>query len=237
MRLLPAPRSVLLLTPFFVIPGCQDPVANLDTDGAFLRRPGERPHGVTMGAGPLLPPTPGASLDMAAVVIKAQGPQKPVREQVVTSRVEKTGEQAHITLETRRNGTITRREVYESGAEGLSMTAAGLGDSVTLSPPLPLVRYPVTEGDVASWSGVLKIRGISAPGTAYSRVSGQDMVPDGDRQVGAYRVDTIIETTVRGRLVPFMTTRWFAPGVGIAHQLNYGRDAITRRVLVRRRVP
>jgi hypothetical protein len=237
MRLPLYRRGVLLLMPLFIIPGCHDPVANLDTDKAFLRQPGDPLQGVAIGSGPLLPAIKGATFDMGVLVTNAQGPQKPLREQIVVAGVKKAGEQTRVTLETRRNGKVTRREVFVSDAEGLKMAAAGLGDSVSITPPLPLIRYPVKEGDVISWNGILKFRGTSAPGTAYSRVSGQDMVRDGKRQVGAYRVDTLIETTIAGRLVPFMTTRWFAPSVGIAHQWNYGSDAFIERILIARRVP
>jgi hypothetical protein len=230
-------RGIFMLTPFVVIPGCHDPVNNLDTDGAFIRQPGEFDRAAKIGSGPLLPPIRGASLDMAVVSIDAKGVQRPIREQVITSGVAKAGEQTRLTLETHQNGKITRKEAYLSDAEGLKMTAAGLGDGVSLRPPLPLVRYPVREGDVVSWSGVLKFRGASAPGTASSRISGQEIAPGGGEKMEAYRVDTIIQTTIQGRQTPFFTTRWLAPGVGIVHQRNYGSEVWTERTLIRHRIP
>jgi hypothetical protein len=91
---------------------------------------------------------------------------------------------------------------------------------VSFAPPLPLIRYPIQNGDTLTWSGILKTRAGSVPGNAYSRVSGQDTTTTGIGDVGTYRVDTVIQTTVQGRLTPFQTRRWFAPGIGIVRQWN-----------------
>jgi len=120
-------------------------------------------------------------------------------------------------------------------------TSSGINGSVSFAPPLPLIHYPIQDGDTLTWSGVLKTRVGSVPGNAYSRVSGQDMTMTGVGEVGTYRVDTVIQTTVQGRLTPFQTRRWFAPGIGIVRQWNQqainGNSVLIDRTLRKRTGP
>jgi hypothetical protein len=245
MRLSVLPCSVVLLTPFVIImPGCGDPVESLEMDQAFLRRPGEKPAGVKMGSGPLIPTTKGTTFEMVLTPLARDDKDLPrlSPEQIAVTRVEQAAGQTRVTLQTQQNARGTRQEVYLSGSEGLEMAATvGANGGVTFVPPLPLVRYPIQNGDTLTWSGVLKTRAGSAPGNAYSRVSGQDVTPTGIGEFGTYRVDTVIQTTVQGRLTPFQTRRWFAPGIGIVRQWNQqainGESVLIDRRLRRRTMP
>ena len=222
-------KRLLLCVPLAFFPaliGCNtDHAENKGTDNAYIRAPGDKAGDVTLADGPLFPVTSNNQWTWTVVTHRRSRVGTSIRDEVIKQETEQVvqldGGAGKVILETRKNGKPFRQEVFAVTGATLLLDAAGLGEKVTMQPPLPLLTLPPTEGQSMSWTGLLRYQNVSVPGTAYSRVSGKDKVETGAGTFGAWRVETMIGTTVQGQQVSFPMTRWFAPGKGMVRQKLY----------------
>ena len=209
------------------IAGCKEPVENRATDNAYLRVPGAEPSPLPMKAGDAMPLKAGASWRMQL----RQG-DKVAEETEVVSALKPAGDGENITIETRVGNRPVRQEVLRRTSDALQMAAAGFSEKVILNPPLPLYRIPMTIGSALPWNGVLQFRGANAPGTGCSRISGAESVVTPAGKFNAYRVDTVINTTIQGHPASFRVTRWLAPGVGqVRQRTRVGASEVEKTLL------
>lgn len=202
---------------------------NEGSDNSFIREPGAKPPDVTMRKGPLLPLTPGTRWVMDLKSGIRQGSEEVA---VIEAKVPGNGKPAQATLEQRQRGKVYRQEIFALDDKALTMVAAGSPeDRMSMNPPIPLAKFPLQPGTYARWSGVLRMRSVSAPATALSRVAGVELVKTPAGTFGAYRINSVIHTTVEDKPVSFHTTRWIAPGVGIVKQkLLVGKDILVKEL-------
>ena len=205
---------------------CKDHVENQATDNAYLRLPGEAPAPLDTSKGPLFPVTPGYRWTLAVKSDTQAG-----TEETSVGGVRVVDGVPGTVLEMRQNGKTYRQEVYHADTKGVSLLQAGMSEMMTMSPPIPLLQMPIKEGEVLPWNGVLHFQTTSAPGTALSRVSGQETIKTPAGEFKTYRLDTVIITTVSGQQVSFPATRWLAPGVGVVKQkLLAGRTLVVKEL-------
>lgn len=132
------------------------------------------------------------------------------------------------------NSSTVRQEVYSVTGKGLFLLAAGgKAGQMTMSPPLQIIAYPPKEGGTIQWSGVLHYKNATVPASSLSRISGVQTVKNKaiPKGIAAYRVDTIISTTLNTGQVNFPTTRWLAPGIGMVRQKLIAGDQLVVKEL------
>ena len=225
MRLPPDLRRACLLAVVvsaFMVPlgGCMDPVENRATDNQYLRAPGEKPAHMEVPDKPVFPLSQGSRWEMAL-----RSGDKMGTEIVDANGTEQVGGRTGTVMEQRQNGDVYRQEIYAVDPKGVWLLAAVTKDKaknklekMTMNPPIALIHLPIKEGEFTPWEGVLNYQNTSAPGTALSRIGSPEKVKTLAGSFVAYRIDTIITTTIQGKQVSFPTTRWVAPGVGIIKQ-------------------
>jgi hypothetical protein len=121
-------------------------------------------------------------------------------------------------LETIDGKTMARLEAIiggnVAGTEHLSSNDQGIFrnryNGVEVSPPVCLLKYPITEG--ASWETVAKIGDQQLTFTGREGPKESVQVPAGTYQT----VTAIVQTTVNGMKIS--TTYWFAANVGVVKQ-------------------
>ena len=239
--------------------GRENAVEDKGTDTAFLRYPDGTqgaatpdPNAPELASGPLFPVGVGSHWEMqtrqgmvqansavSGVQMNRQGSEKiTVAQKVMVG--EQSGALFNITAtgSTNQKAGGTRQETYAVKPDGLFLLAAGSTTGhMTMSPPLPLVAYPPKEGQPLQWSGVLHYKDQTVPAASVSRVSRVQIikVPGIPKGVAAYRVDTVISTTLLqnglSQQVSFPTTRWLAPGIGMVQQKLIAGDQVVVKQL------
>ena len=117
--------------------------------------------------------------------------------------------------------TVHRRETYLVTKGGIYLVeSGGNGDTVRLSPPMPLVKVGVPAGKRYIWEGKITIGGQTAPARAYGRIFEKREVQVGGQRRDAYRVDTVLSFPTRQRQEYLPSTRYFAPDVGVVRQTS-----------------
>lgn len=218
--------------------GCSREHAHDDgSDESFIRVPGTAST-LSMPSGELLPLQTGARWSMTTrTASRSQNRDVSGAEEIVITGKQAAPAPEGVIMDMRRNGKSYRQEIFLAKSDGLYMSAAGSADKMTITPPLPLVKYPVTDGQTAVWNGILRFKGTAAPGTSYSRVSARETVKTPAGSFPTYRIDTVITTTVEGRQVSFPSTRWLSPRVGIVRQVTRAGDTRMIKELKSYQVP
>ena len=215
-----------------LVAGCKEPVDNLATDNAYIRVPGAVPTPFAMETGPLMPLKAGATWEVQLKQDERLGRETDI---VSTLRSDKSDKGfTDAIVETRVQGRPVRQEIFRMAGDETLMVAAGFSEKVTLSPPLPLYKEPVIVGAALPWAGVLQFRGVSAPGTGCSRITGRESVqtPARPSPFPTYRLDTVINTTIQNHPASFRIVRWLAPGVGIVRQrTSIGATGVEKTLL------
>ncbi|GAB4466636.1 MAG: hypothetical protein OHK0029_38120 [Armatimonadaceae bacterium] len=221
-------------------------LASTGTDDNFIRTPGEQPKAVEMPKGPLLPLSSGHRWTYA---VETNDPRKwndtPARKSIEELRIggnRKVGDTSGVAVQIFQNGKLFREEVFRLDKEGLFLTAAGINnargtmDTLSISPGgIPLVRFPIQPGDALSWDGIMRLssRALSAPGTSFSRVSAIETVETPAGKFPAYKIETLITTTIDRQQIELYSARWFSPGVGLVRQRILTGPQEIRKVLIK----
>lgn len=244
----PALCAVSLL---IVLSGCKaEHLESSGVDDAFLRLPNEKSTETPIAGGPLILTTTGAQwtyltqTEIRSRDVTQAATPKMGQEQVVVSGQKTIGKSTGTAFQVFQNGKAFREEVLRLDDQGLSLVAAGIssgssaGDTMTITPGIPLVEFPIREGATTSWEGILRLtkNNVQAPGYAHSRVSGRETIElklkSGVKKVEAYKVETMISTTVNRRPIYLYTARWFTPGMGMVRQIVIsGTQVITKQLV------
>jgi hypothetical protein len=215
--------------------GCKaEHLESTGTDDAYIRPPEAKATPLAAGSGPLWPLTPGNRWDFVVATAARDGKTAPVqgKETLIVLGPRTVGKGSGVAVQVLQNGKAFREEVLRLDDNGLSLVAAGIASvtgndtmSITSNEPggpqgIPLVQLPVVPGAVARWDGILKLlkKNVAAPGTSHSRVSALEKVKTPAGEYNAYRVETMIQTTVEGQQIFLYTIRWITPGIGLVRQ-------------------
>ncbi|MDX1933062.1 MAG: hypothetical protein SFU56_10695 [Capsulimonadales bacterium] len=198
--------------------GCENEIRPSGPDIAIL----ESPSGTAMTAtldNPLLSLKKGNFWEMMAYRQNVGSSEVTVtRDRYVVHGPITVGGIAATEIRILRNGKTWRREVYRMNGPVLELVAAQDENSELMrySPPVPLFKYPVREGDYLNWAGTFTIRGETLAARALSRISGQETVQTPAAVFKTLRVDTMI--ALGDGQIKFPSARWFAPGVGFVRR-------------------
>ena len=123
-------------------------------------------------------------------------------------------------IDINREGSPWRKEFYVSTPAGVFLDAMKDETSplMTMDSSVPLIRFPLHEGDEYSWRGTILLSGKRVPATAYSRLSQFQVLTLHGGRFKSCRIDTIISLVLQGRDVRFPSVRWFAPQVGFVQR-------------------
>lgn len=218
----------------FCFTGCKsEQVESTGTDDSFIRLPGQKVEPISVNS-PLWPLTVGNRWVYNVSTANKDGKTPPVlgRETLVVLGPKTVGQGSGIAVQVLQNDKPFREEVLRLDDTGLSLVAAGIASgnstdtmSITSNEPqkqmgIPLVRFPATPGQVARWDGILTLnkKKIAAPGTSHSRVSAVEKIKTPAGEFNAFRIETMIQTTVERQQIFLFTIRWLAPGVGMVRQ-------------------
>ena len=125
---------------------------------------------------------------------------------IIASNIQSGPERQAVELESVVNGKVTATEFVGKSSEGLFRLRM---NGIDITPPLQLLRIPVTKGD--SWS--------SASTNAGEPMNAQSFVDLQQVSVPAGIFDAVLVTTeaktAEGKIV---NKQWFAPGIGPVKQ-------------------
>jgi len=198
-------RPALLLT-LLVMVGCKDVRIDSGSDSKFLHTPEALFAPLPAPEKTLLPQGVGSHW-----TYRLTGAETGTEEQLLTER----RADGTVKIEGRRVGRPVHVEFYLSTPQGVSLAGAGEKDLLMMTPPLPIFQLPFDADKTLEWQGGISVPKGSVPGRGWSLVRGQETVTVPAGTFLAYRTDTTLEANVSGQLALFLTSRWFAPGVGI----------------------
>jgi hypothetical protein len=122
-----------------------------------------------------------------------------------------------------REGKPWRREIYRvSGGKNQELQLVASQDEnaalMRYQPPIPLLRYPATEGDYLKWEGHFQIGKTKYPARALSRISGREKLRTPAAVFSTLRLDTMIDVTRDEGSFQLPSVRWLAPGIGFVRR-------------------
>jgi len=229
-------RLPLLLAMTALLCGCNDAPRAVGPDIAWLDAPLKREVPEEKGK-TLLPLTPGAFWDMTTYVV-SEG-QKWDDRLVVTGPIT-VDCISGVEIKILRGGKPWRREIYRSVGRVLQLVATQDENSglMRFQPPIPLLRYPATEGDYMAWDGQFvtgKTPGF--PAHALSRISGRETMKAPAAVFKTMRLDTVIEVSGGDSSLRFPSVRWLAPGIGFVRRAFVEKGNPTYSEVTRFNVP
>jgi hypothetical protein len=111
-------------------------------------------------------------------------------------------------------------EEYIVTATSVSRAKSGKDASSTVTPPIPVIKYPMEVGKSWNWSGKIYVAQakISLDGNATLKVAAKENVKTGAGTFQAYRVDMVLNILQGQQKMTVPNSYWFAPGVGLIKQ-------------------
>lgn len=139
--------------------------------------------------------------------------------QVVTvTKVTKADGKTRAELEYKTEGRQAQREIYEVDATTIQRVASGPNGGNKLTPPLPVVRLPMTAGKKWSWKGELSFAGTTLKGSAQLSVNGPETIKTEAGSFSALRVHVDLDVASGEQTIKVLNDYWFAPRVGLVQQ-------------------
>jgi hypothetical protein len=216
----PAKRLLWRFPPLLAITallcGCNDAPRAVGPDIAWLDAPLTRDVPEEKGK-TLLPLTTGAFWEMTTYVVSASSPLQD--RLVVTGPITVDGISS-VEIKLFRGGKPWRREIYRETGHVLQLVATQDENSglMRYQPPIPLLRYPATEGDYMAWDGKFVLGKDALPARALSRISGREKMKAPAGVFKTLRLDTVIEVSRGDGTIRFPSVRWLAPGIGFVRR-------------------
>jgi hypothetical protein len=144
--------------------------------------------------------------------------EKKLTQIITVAKVTKTGGRTRAEVDYKTDGRSIQIEIYEVDASSIRRVAAGPNASAKLTPPLPVVQFPMTAGKKWSWKGEVATGGAPLKGTAQLTASGMETVKTGAGTFSAMRVHLELELAAGPQTIKVPNDYWFAPGIGLVRQ-------------------
>lgn len=117
------------------------------------------------------------------------------------------------------DGKVTQTEVYRIDRKGLYRIHSGRDASGTITPPLPVIRYPVVYGSSWTWKGAFSSGGQTTQASAELTANGPETVITSTGDFKSLRVHLELTIYGDGDAKSLVTNDyWFSPGVGMVKQ-------------------
>lgn len=114
--------------------------------------------------------------------------------------------------------TVAQQETYLTTSAGMSRLSSGQPGSGTISPPIPIIKYPLKAGTSWTWKGDIITAMGKAQGTSTLTVSGPTSVVTPAGTFSAMQVHSDLIIMAQGQKVALPNDYWFAPNVGLVKQ-------------------
>jgi hypothetical protein len=140
-------------------------------------------------------------------------------ELTVVKREATGAHEVDATLEYQASGQEVQTEVYHIDTKGISRVHSGKGGANTITPPIPVLRYPVTYEDSWTWKGAISMGDQTFPATGTLSVHGPEEVvtPAGTFKAARVRLDLTVPGA-DGTSTQIVNDYWFAPEIGMVRQ-------------------
>jgi hypothetical protein len=117
------------------------------------------------------------------------------------------------------NGNPVQDETYVVTRQSVSRVKSGVGGSNIISPPLTVIRNPMTVGKSWNWKGSIAVGGGQPiPAEATLKVASRETVKSAAGTFSAFRVNMDLRVTAQGQTARIPNSYWFAPGAGLVRQ-------------------
>ena len=146
-------------------------------------------------------------------------PQTKTMSQVITvSKATTKDGKTEAVLEYKAEGKTTQTETYQADAKSLMRIASGVGGGAKISPPFPVVLFPLTDGKKWDWKGTIKINGQDIAGSSHHTIRGPETLKTDAGTFQAMHVHVDLTVTAQGQSQKLVNDYWFAPKVGLVKQ-------------------
>jgi hypothetical protein len=144
--------------------------------------------------------------------------EKKVTQVITVTKVTTKDGKTRAELDYKTGGRSVQIETYEVDAASIVRISAGPNGANKLTPPLPVVQFPLTAGKKWKWKGEVAVGGSSLKATAQLTVGGSETVKTEAGSFRAMRVHLDLEVLAGEQTLKVPNDYWFAPGVGMVKQ-------------------
>ena len=121
-------------------------------------------------------------------------------------------------LDYQMNGRTVQTEKYKISSKSISRLAAGAGGTSTLSPPVPIIQFPMKPGMRWKWKGTINVNGEISQASAVLSASKPVSLKTAAGTFNATKVHMTLTVAQKGSTMTIPNDYWFAPKVGLVKQ-------------------
>jgi hypothetical protein len=119
-----------------------------------------------------------------------------------------------------RNGKPVQVEKYNADASGVYCIATGAGAACLYNPPIPVLQFPVKNGNVWNWKGSFQTPNGSLQAESISRLTGPISLKTADSTYNeVYEIKTNFVVHKKDGPSAITSIQWYKPGVGMIRQV------------------
>lgn len=185
----------------------------------------------------LFPSTVGSTWDMSGT---APGVNEPINMRITVVKNNPANHQ--VVLRYMNGAREFQQETYAVTAKEVTRMRSGPGGSGIITPPLPVIKYPVAVGKSWKWAGT-----ISQPtkdgkrqaihGAATVKYGAFESISTSAGNIKAYRVDLNLTMTAGGQSASIANSYWYAPKIGMIKQVaDFGNGRKIEGILTSYRI-
>ena len=119
-----------------------------------------------------------------------------------------------------RNGKPVQVEKYTADASGVYCIATGAGASCLYNPRMPVLQFPVKNGNVWNWKGSFQTPNGALQAESISRLTGPISLKTADASYNnVYEVKTNFVVHKNDGQIAITSIQWYKSGVGMIRQI------------------
>jgi len=145
-------------------------------------------------------------------------PEKHVELVITVTKVTKIGDKTEAQLEYKADGKTFQTEIYQADAKAIVRIASGKNAAGKITPPIPVVLFPLTNGKKWDWKGTDSTKGKAPTILSKQTVSGPETLKTDAGVFKAMHVHMDQTVTVGEKQQQLINDYWFAPHVGLVQQ-------------------
>ena len=145
--------------------------------------------------------------------------EKKMTQVITVTKVTTKDGKTRAELEYKTEGRAIQLETYEVDANSIQRVSSGPNGANKLTPPLPVVQFPLTAGKKWDWKGeVVTSGGAPIKATAQLTVSGPEVIKTDAGTFSSMRVHLDLELVAEGETIKAPNDYWFASNIGMVKQ-------------------
>jgi hypothetical protein len=167
------------------------------------------------------PMTLGSTWSLKTMVKDSKKPNEQpltMTQEIEVVTVKKDGDATIATLDYKSEGRVINREVYRVTEGAIERTSSGVGEPSTMTPPFPMVKYPLTPGKTWKWQGTILARGQTIKAESTLTVTGPVDVKTAAGSFKTMKVHSALVVDPEKTKYELPNDYWFADGVGLVKQ-------------------